>query len=242
MCPASLPAETSIDVLNLSRRAYNCLRRAGIDTVQQVAAMSDDELLAIQRLGPTVLSEIREKLTPYLDPDSPPGEPLPPEPGPSQAPSERANPPASPGLETPDLTGATVPRPLFPLIEPNVLLRSSHAPLDQIPLERLVLPDSIHRRLQGQGVRSVGELLQQAAAASEQARLISEHMERYLTWLAEQDEAVWVDEVTGRDISPLYRTQLTGETLGALVTGWLSGLRIGRERSSGGVTAWTASG
>jgi hypothetical protein len=225
MCSASLPAETSIDVLNLSRRAYNCLRRAGIDMVQQVATMSDDELLAIQRLGPTVLSEIREKLTTYLDPDPPLDESLSPGPGPSQAPPERANPPTSPGFEVPDPTDAIVSRPLFPLIEPNVLAHSSRAPLDQIPLERLVLPDPIHRQLQDQGVRSVGELIRQAATASEQALLISEHMERYLTWLAEQDEAAWVDEVTGRDISPLYRTRLTGETLDALITGWLSGLR-----------------
>ena len=72
MCSASLSTETSIDVLNLSRRAYNCLRRAGVDTVQQVTIMSDDELLALQRLGPTVLSEIHEKLASYLDPDLPP--------------------------------------------------------------------------------------------------------------------------------------------------------------------------
>jgi hypothetical protein len=183
MCSASFPTETSIDVLNLSRRAYNCLRRAGVDTVQQVTTMSDDEMLAVQRLGPTVLREVREKLASYLDSGLPPD----------------GSPPPEPGL--------------------------SQAPLDQIPLERLVLPDSLQRRLYSQGVRSVGELIRQTTMASEQAPRVGAHLERYLTWLAEQDEAVWVDEVTARDISPLYRMELAGTTLGALVAGWLSGLK-----------------
>ena len=254
MCSASLPTETSIDVLNLSRRAYNCLRRAGVDTVQHVTTMSDDELLALQRLGPTVLSEIQEKLASYLDPDPPPDESLLPEPGLSQTTPEQSNPPVLAGFDIPDPmpgldeTGLealglstrahndlihagilTVGQLAFPLVKPNVLTRSSQAPLDQIPLERLVLPDSLQHRLYGQGVRSVGELIRQATVASEQASLISEQTERYLTWLAEQSEAVWVDEVTARDISPLYRMQLAGTTLETLVAEWLSGLKERQE-------------
>ena len=65
MYPAPDSYGTSLDVLGLSRRAYNCLRRAGIVTVERVAAMSDDELLQIRNLGVTTLPEIREKLMDY---------------------------------------------------------------------------------------------------------------------------------------------------------------------------------
>jgi hypothetical protein len=59
-------ARTSIDVLGLSRRAYNRLQRGGIDTVPQLAALGDDELLAIPSLGPALLGEIRQKLEDYV--------------------------------------------------------------------------------------------------------------------------------------------------------------------------------
>jgi RNA polymerase sigma factor (sigma-70 family) len=73
-------AYSQIDVLKLSRRAHNCLWRAGINTVAQLAAMSDDELLAIRNLGVTALTEIREKLSAYLD-----SQPLPEQPRKSQS-------------------------------------------------------------------------------------------------------------------------------------------------------------
>jgi len=56
----------SIDVLDLSVRSYNCLRRSGVHTVAQVASLSDEELLGIRNLGVRSLAEIREKLTAYL--------------------------------------------------------------------------------------------------------------------------------------------------------------------------------
>ena len=64
--PLSLD-DTPLDALGLSTRAYNCLRRAGLRTVAEVAALSDEQLLGIRNLGVLTLAEIREKLTLYLD-------------------------------------------------------------------------------------------------------------------------------------------------------------------------------
>jgi len=56
----------SIDVLDLSARSYNCLRRSGVFTVSQLASLSDEDLLLILNRGAKCLAEIREKLRNYL--------------------------------------------------------------------------------------------------------------------------------------------------------------------------------
>jgi DNA-directed RNA polymerase alpha subunit len=52
----------SIDELNLSTRSYNCLRRSGLHTIAQVAALSDEELLSIRNLGRGTLIDVHQKL------------------------------------------------------------------------------------------------------------------------------------------------------------------------------------
>ena len=51
-----------IENLNLSVRTYNCLKRKGIDTVEQLQSMSDDELMSIRSFGISHLREVHEKL------------------------------------------------------------------------------------------------------------------------------------------------------------------------------------
>lgn len=51
-----------IAVLDLSVRAYNCLKRAGIHTVEQLRSMPDDDLLRLRHFGIRCLHEVREKL------------------------------------------------------------------------------------------------------------------------------------------------------------------------------------
>jgi DNA-directed RNA polymerase subunit alpha len=51
-----------IEDLNLSMRAYNCLRRSGLMTVAQVLEKSEDELLALRNFGRKSYDELREKL------------------------------------------------------------------------------------------------------------------------------------------------------------------------------------
>jgi DNA-directed RNA polymerase subunit alpha len=62
---ASLPPDrynTPIEDLNLSVRAYNCLKRSGLMTVGQVLEKSEDELLSLRNFGRKSYDELRERL------------------------------------------------------------------------------------------------------------------------------------------------------------------------------------
>ena len=48
--------------LDLSVRSYNCLKRAGIQTVQDLAAKSEDDMIKVRNLGKKSLKEVKEKL------------------------------------------------------------------------------------------------------------------------------------------------------------------------------------
>ncbi len=52
-----------IEVLDLSSRTYNCLKRSQITTVGQLLQMSEDELLGLRNFGQKSLQELHEKLT-----------------------------------------------------------------------------------------------------------------------------------------------------------------------------------
>jgi DNA-directed RNA polymerase subunit alpha len=52
----------AIEDLNLSMRAYNCLRRSGLMTVGQVLEKSEEELLALRNFGRKSYDELRERL------------------------------------------------------------------------------------------------------------------------------------------------------------------------------------
>ena len=54
-----------IEELELSVRSYNCLKRAGIDTIDRLHIMSDEDLRAVRNLGQRCIIEIREKLAEY---------------------------------------------------------------------------------------------------------------------------------------------------------------------------------
>lgn len=51
-----------IEELGLSARAYNVLKRARIDTVEQLQQLSDEDLLRLRNMGVSTLKEIREKV------------------------------------------------------------------------------------------------------------------------------------------------------------------------------------
>ena len=53
---------THIDTLDLSVRAYNCLMRTGIRTVEELRALTDDDLSHIRNLGRKCTEEIKRKL------------------------------------------------------------------------------------------------------------------------------------------------------------------------------------
>lgn len=52
-----------IEDLNLSMRAYNCLRRSGLMTVGQVLEKSEEELLSLRNFGRKSYEELRDKLS-----------------------------------------------------------------------------------------------------------------------------------------------------------------------------------
>ena len=51
-----------IEELDLSVRSYNCLKRAGINTVADLADMSEPEMLKVKNLGRKSLVEVKDKL------------------------------------------------------------------------------------------------------------------------------------------------------------------------------------
>jgi DNA-directed RNA polymerase subunit alpha len=63
---------TPIEDLNLSVRAYNCLKRSGLMTVGQVLEKSEDELLSLRNFGRKSYDELRDKLVEmgFLDPSA----------------------------------------------------------------------------------------------------------------------------------------------------------------------------
>ena len=51
-----------IEELDLTVRSFNCLKKAGIEDVSQLASLSLNELLKIKNLGKKSLDEILEKM------------------------------------------------------------------------------------------------------------------------------------------------------------------------------------
>ena len=54
--------ELTIEELDLSVRSYNCLKRAGINTVQELADKSEEDMMKVRNLGRKSLEEVRAKL------------------------------------------------------------------------------------------------------------------------------------------------------------------------------------
>lgn len=57
--------ERAVEDLELTVRSYNCLKREGVDTIGQLATMTEEELMNIRNLGMKSVDEIRSKLTEY---------------------------------------------------------------------------------------------------------------------------------------------------------------------------------
>ena len=53
----------TIEDLDLTVRSYNCLKRAGISTVQELTEKTEDEMSRVRNLGKKSLKEVKEKLT-----------------------------------------------------------------------------------------------------------------------------------------------------------------------------------
>ncbi|GAA0716170.1 DNA-directed RNA polymerase subunit alpha [Clostridium malenominatum] len=54
--------EMTIEELDLSVRSYNCLKRAGINTVQELTERTIDDMMKVRNLGKKSLEEVEQKL------------------------------------------------------------------------------------------------------------------------------------------------------------------------------------
>ncbi len=52
----------TIEELDFSVRSYNCLKRAGINTVQELAQKSLEDMMKVRNLGKKSLEEVEKKL------------------------------------------------------------------------------------------------------------------------------------------------------------------------------------
>ena len=55
--------EMNIDELELSVRSYNCLKRAGINTVQELCSKTSEDMMKVRNLGRKSLEEVLQKLS-----------------------------------------------------------------------------------------------------------------------------------------------------------------------------------
>ena len=60
--PKTKALETSIEDLDFSVRAYNCLKRAGIHTLQDLINKSENDMMKIRNLGKKSLKEVLDKI------------------------------------------------------------------------------------------------------------------------------------------------------------------------------------
>ena len=54
--------DVTIDEMELSVRSFNCLKRAGINTVHDLTSKTEDEMMKVRNLGRKSLDEVIEKL------------------------------------------------------------------------------------------------------------------------------------------------------------------------------------
>jgi len=54
--------EMQIEDLDLSVRSYNCLKRAGINTVQELTQKTEEDMMKVRNLGKKSLKEVKQKL------------------------------------------------------------------------------------------------------------------------------------------------------------------------------------
>lgn len=54
--------EMTIEELDLSVRSYNCLKRAGINTVEELTMKSEEDMMKVRNLGKKSLEEVQKKI------------------------------------------------------------------------------------------------------------------------------------------------------------------------------------
>ena len=268
----------SISVLELSTRSYNALMRAGIDTISQLAQMSSQEIREVRNIGEKSVAEIEEKLEAFLaeHPKLEPAE------HPVTSVSKSTIKPNLEPLEVSiDCLGlsdrtqealidsgfatigcllhalrkkrfdvvdvdnqvlkeskrkliAYVANNHLPerqgdlqtgnglLIEASLVARADEIPLDRISIKRLALSLYWQGLLQATGIETLDDLVWESPDSFRQDCSVKKRFRRYLTWLVNQGEPTWAQEVAGHGISPLHTLDLTETSLDGLIEHWFS--------------------
>ena len=60
---SSTCGDASIDILELSARAEHCLQRAGVTTIGELCAMSEEELSKLRNMGKKTVEEVKAKIS-----------------------------------------------------------------------------------------------------------------------------------------------------------------------------------
>lgn len=63
--PKDKALSMAVEELELSVRSYNCLKRAGINTVEELVKRTEADMLKVRNLGKKSLAEVKEKLDEY---------------------------------------------------------------------------------------------------------------------------------------------------------------------------------
>lgn len=203
---------TPISVLDLPARAHNALARSHIETVGQLARMSDEDLFKVKNLGAKSIGQIRPRLVAYLDLH--PLQPL-----------------RDSGTFGPQLPTKRSKMAAQSLVEQQLLSKTKHLPLGDIPVARLALSSDAEEKIVKAGIRSIGDLLGNVSIRFDPNMLshVQERTRQYLEWLLTQDSEVLKEESANRSISPLHRLALENTTVEAMITDWFSA-RSDRQR------------
>ena len=59
-CGRTEPVDSPIEILNLSKRSYNSLKRAGINTIEEAR---NTDLTKLRNFGPHSIEEVTEKIS-----------------------------------------------------------------------------------------------------------------------------------------------------------------------------------
>jgi DNA-directed RNA polymerase subunit alpha len=62
---ANRARDIKIDDLDFSNRTYNCLKRQGIETLEELSGYTEEELMNIRNFGQKSLDEVKDKLVEY---------------------------------------------------------------------------------------------------------------------------------------------------------------------------------
>ncbi len=54
--------DMTIEELDLSVRSYNCIKRAGLNTVEELTRKTEEDMMKVRNLGRKSLEEVKQKL------------------------------------------------------------------------------------------------------------------------------------------------------------------------------------